>query len=78
MMNIFGNFIHASSTFMLIFKFSSINSVRNELLAWIPPTLAAALIRTSGLYFSIKSEVSSNENKFASLLLKHEHCMNYF
>jgi len=67
---ILGLSIIDSKIFILIFKFSSINSVLFELFAKIPPTLAAALMITSGLVTLILFEVSSYENKFVSSLVE--------
>jgi len=55
--------------FILIFKFSNINSVLFVLFAYIPPTLAAALIIKSGCVSSILFFVSSYENKLVSDLI---------
>jgi len=67
---ILGLSIIDSRILILIFKFSSINSVLFELFAKIPPTLAAALMITSGLVTLILFEVSSYENKFVSSLVE--------
>ena len=52
--------------FTFIFRFSNINSVLFELLAYIPPTFAAALTKTSALEFSINSLVSLKSKRFVS------------
>ena len=59
-----------SSMFRLIFKFSIKKSVRSVLFAYIPPTLAAALITTSGPNSEIYLEVSSRLNRFVSFLVE--------
>ena len=55
--------------FILIFRFSSKNSVLKVLFANIPPTLAAALITTSGLKSSIVFLVCSKLKRSVSFLL---------
>lgn len=55
---------------MLIFKFSSINSVRKVLFANIPPTFAAAFIIKSGFTSLIVFVVSSKEKRFVSFLFE--------
>ena len=64
-----GKSINASRIFILIFKLSSINSVRKVLFAKIPPTFAAALIIKSGFTSFIVLLVSSSEKRFVSCLL---------
>ena len=69
MMSIFGLPIHDSNIFIFILRFSIINSVRKLLLANIPPTLAAALMITSGEISFIVFDVSYKLNKLVSLLV---------
>ena len=57
--------------FIFIFKFSRINSVRNVSFAYIPPTLAAAIIIKSGFSFEIFSFVLERSIKFVSFLVEH-------
>ena len=54
----------------LSLNFSNKNSVLFVLFAYIPPTLAAALIRMSGLVSSRSFLVDSYENKFVSCLVE--------
>lgn len=65
-----GKLIKASRILMLIFKFSSINSVRKVLFANIPPTFAAAFIIKSGFTSFIVFVVSSKEKRFVSFLFE--------
>ena len=58
--------MQASNIFKLIFRFSIIKSVLLVSFAYIPPTLAAALITISGLFFSIVFLVCSIENRSVS------------
>ena len=59
-----------SSIFILIFRFSVINSNLSVLLARIPPTFAAALTITSGLKSFMVSYVSSKLKRFVSFLVE--------
>ncbi len=58
----------ASSRLRLIFKFSVKNSTRFVLFATMPPTLAAAITRTSGMLSLISLFVSLNEKRSVSSL----------
>jgi len=55
---------------MFILRFSNKNSALFVLLAYIPPTLAAAFISISGLVSNNNFFVSSNEKRLVSFLVE--------